>query len=158
MKNETIHKLFICLVIFIALATPALAEEADVEITINSIVEFTVNTVAALTFTYDQYSDFGVPQDLGDINYDLISNVAWKVVGKILDGPGGGQTPNDWDGTNWTLKANGVTLNESTNKTIDSGSGPIIRDNAVWEVLLTIPWPKSVGTADCRIAMTASTL
>jgi len=151
-------RLFISLVIFTALTAPVFAEEVDVEITINSIVELTVNNVGAFTFTYDQYSDFGIPQDLGDINYDLISNVAWKVVGKIQDIPGGGQTEDDWDDINWTLSVNGVVIDESATEIIDSDSNPGNRDDALWEVLLTIPWPESVGTADCRIALTASTL
>jgi len=151
------RKLFIGLVIFIALAAPAMAaEEVDVEITINTIVEFTVNNVAALTFTYDQYSDFGADQDLGDVDYDLSVNQAWQVVGQILDGTQNGQTAADWDVAAWTLSVNAVTINEAGTTVVDSGGAAVHRVGSLWEVLLNIPWPESNSTPDCTIELTAS--
>jgi hypothetical protein len=150
------RKLIIGLVIFIALATPAMAEQVDVEITIQTIVEFTVNNVAALTFTYDQYSDFGVAQDLGDVDYDLSVNQAWQVVGQILDGTQNGQTAADWNVAAWTLSVNAVTINEASTTVVDSGGAAVHREGSLWEVLLTIPWPESNSTPDCTIELTAS--
>ena len=150
------RKLFIGLVIFIALATPAMAETCDVEITISTIVEFTVNNVTALTFTYDQYSDFGVNQDLGDVDYDLSVNQGWQVTGKILDGTQNGQTAADWNAAAWTLSTNAVTINETAAVVIDSGGAAVHRVGSLWEVLLNIPWPESNSTPDCTIELTAS--
>jgi len=150
-------KLFICVAAFLLLAAPVMAqEEVDVEITIQTIVEFTANNLAALTFTYDQYSDFGVAQDIGDVDYDLSVNQAWQVVGIILDGTQNGQTAADWDGVGWTLSVNAVTLDEVAADVIDSGVAAVDRFGSVWEVLLTIPWPESNSTPDCTIEMTAS--
>jgi len=149
------RKLFIGLVIFIALAAPAMAETVDVEITISTIVEFTVNNVTALTFTYDQYSDFGAAQDIGDVDYDLSVNQAWQVTGKILDGTQNGQTAADWNAA-WTLSTNAVTINETAAVVVDSGGAAVHREGSLWEVLLTIPWPESNSTPDCTIELTAS--
>jgi hypothetical protein len=151
------RKLLIGVAVFLLLAAPAMAQETvDVEITINTIVEFTVNNVAALTFTYDQYSDFGVAQDLGDVDYDLNVNQAWQVEGIILDSTQNGQVADDWDDSSWTLSVNAVTIDESSAVVIDSGGAAVHRVGSVWEVLLTIPWPESNSTPDCTIELTAS--
>ncbi|MCK4720183.1 hypothetical protein KAU08_05970 [bacterium] len=119
---------------------------------------FIVNNTEPLTFTFDEYSDFGVAQDIGDVNYDLVSNVGWEVTGKILDGVAGGQTVDDWDDTNWTLSVNGVAIDETVFNVIDTDPNPVNRTGALWEVLLTIPWPEAASTADCQIELTASTI
>jgi hypothetical protein len=119
---------------------------------------FLVNNSEPLSFTYDEYSDFGVAQDIGDVNYDLVSNVGWEVTAKILDGATGGQTVDDWDDTNWTLSVNGVAIDETVFNVIDTDPNPVNRTGALWEVLLTIPWPEAAGTADCQIELTASTI
>jgi hypothetical protein len=151
------RKYFILIVAFLLIAAPVMAqEEVDVEITILTIVEFTANNVAPLTFTYDQYSDFGVAQDLGDVDYDLNVNQAWEVEAIILDGTQNGQAAADWDDTNWTLSVNAVEIDESLAVVIDSGVVAVDRAGALWQVLLTIPWPESNSTPDCTIEMTAS--
>jgi len=151
------RKILIAIVAFLLLATPAFAaEEVDVNITISTILVFTANNVAPLTYTYDTYAKFGAAQDIGDVNYDLTCNQGWQVVGLILDGTQNGQTAADWDGVGWTLSVNGVTLDEVAADVIDSGGAAVYRDGAVWEVLLTIPWPESNSTPDCTIEMTAS--
>ncbi|MCK4720182.1 hypothetical protein KAU08_05965 [bacterium] len=145
--------------VFLFLATPAMAVETlDVEITIQAIVEFTVNNAGALTFTYDEYADFGVANDIGDVDYDLYVNQAWQVTGKILDGVQNAQTADDWDVAAWTLSVNAVTINETTAVNVDSGGAAVARTGSVWEVLLTIPWPESASTPDCTIEMTASSV
>src|SRR3990172_3412326 len=137
------------LLILPLIATPAFAaEQVDVEITINQIVEFTVNNVGAFTFTYDQYADFGVAQDLGDVDYDLYVNQAWQIDGQILDGVQNGQTAADWDDVNWTLSVNAVTIDEAGTTIIDSGGAAVARTGSLWQVLLTIPWPESNSTPD----------
>lgn len=150
------RKILISLIVFLLLASPAFAEEVDVEITIQSIVEFTVNNAVALTFTYDEYSDFGVAQDIGDVDYDLSVNQGWQVEGLILDGTQNGQTAADWDAATWTLSVNAVTIDETAAVIIDSGGAAVHRDDSVWEVLLTIPWSESASTPDCTIELTAS--
>ncbi len=151
------RKLFICVAAFLLLAVPAMAQETvDVEITIQTIVEFTANNAGPLTFTYDQYSDFGVAQDIGDVDYTLSVNQAWQVVAIILDGTQNGQTAADWNGVGWTLSVNAVTLDEVAADVIDSGGAAVHRVNSMWQVLLTIPWPESNSTPDCTIEMTAS--
>jgi len=152
------RKALIALVIFLALTPAAMAETVDVEITIQTIVEFTVNNAGALTFTYDQYSDFGVANDIGDVDYDLYVNQAWEVEGLILDGTQSGQTADDWDVASWTLSVNAVTINESSDVVIDSGGAAVARTGSVWEVLLTIPWSESASTPDCTIQLTASSV
>lgn len=153
------RKVLISFFVFILLATPAMAaEELDVEITIQTIVEFTVNNAGPLTFTYDEYSDFDVANDIGDVDYDLYVNQAWQVTGKILDGTQSSQTADDWDDGTWTLSVNAVTINETSAVNIDSGGAAVERTGSVWEVLLTIPWPESASTPDCTIEMTASSV
>jgi len=157
------RKLVFSVFLFILLTVPSNAEpepgtDGSLIIFLGPVQFFVVNNSSPLTFTYDQYSDFGVAQDLGDVNYDLISNVAWQVWGQILDGTGGGQTADDWDGSNWTLSVNGVAVNETSAVIIDSDPNPANRDDALWEVLLSIPWPESVGTPDCQIELTAETV
>ena len=156
-------KFGISIFLFVLLSMPSYAElepdqDGSLIILLGPVQLFVVNNTSPLTFTYDQYSDFGVAQDLGDVNYDLISNVAWQVWGQILDGTGGGQTADDWDGGNWTLSVNGVAVNETSPEIIDSDTNPVNRDDALWDVLVSIPWPESVGTADCQIELTAETV
>jgi len=145
-------------VTFLVLAAPASAVEQtlDVEITIDQILTFTVNNVTALTFTYDDYADFGVANDIGDVDYDLTCNQGWKVEGLILDGTQSSQTADDWDATTWTLSVNAVEIDETTAVTIDNDASAVNRTGSLWEVLLTIPWPESAQTPDCTIQMTAS--
>jgi hypothetical protein len=143
--------------IFLLLATPAIAaEQVDVNITIQTILVFVANNVAPLTFTYDAWADFDTPNDIGDINYDLTVNQGWQVEGEILDGVQNGQTAADWDDATWTLKVNGVTIDESAPVIIDSGLTAVHDIGVTWQVLLNIPWPESVSTPDCAIEMTAS--
>jgi len=155
------RKLALIAVMFFCLAAPAHAESRDdgfLLIFLGPVQLFVVNNSSPLTFTYDEYSDFGVAQDLGDVNYDLISNVAWQVNADVNDGPGGGMTPGDWD-PGWTLTLNGVVIDVGGGTdVIDSGPGAVNRDDALWEVLLTIPWSESAGSADCRIDLTAETI
>jgi hypothetical protein len=153
------RKLFIPLFLFLLLATPAVAaEEVDVNITIQTILVFTANNVAPLTFTYDAYSDFGVNQDLGDVNYDLICNQGWQVESILLDGTQNSQTADDWDDEGWTLKVNAVTVDEDGSVVVDSLGSAVHLIGSVWEVLLNIPWPESNATPDCTIQLTASTV
>jgi len=143
--------------VFAMTTAPVIAQETvDVEITIETIVEFTVNNVGPLTFTFDQYSDFGVAQDLGDVDYDLSVNQGWQVEAIILDGTQNGQTADDWDDDAWTLTVNAVEINETTEVVIDSGGAAVHREGSLWAVQLTIPWPESNSTPDCTIQMTAS--
>ncbi len=153
------RRILIGCMVFLFLATPAMAAELlDVEITIQTIVEFTVNNAGPLTFTYDEYVDFGVANDIGDVDYNLYVNQAWQVEGIILDGVQNGQTAADWDAATWTLSVNAVTIDESAAVVIDSGGAAVARTGSVWEVLLTIPWPESASTPDCTIEMTASSV
>jgi hypothetical protein len=145
--------------IFLSLVVPAQADvDSGVALSITEIQIFVVNNVGPLTFTYSSYSDYGTPQDIGDINYDLQANSAWEVEARIYDSTAGGQNADDWDDGSWTLSVNGVAINESSGMVIDSGGGPVARDDALWEVLLTIPWPESTSNPDCRIQLTATSL
>ena len=155
------RKILFSVAIFLLLANPMFADSGDegyILIALGPVTFFDINNAAPLSFTYDQYSDFGVAQDLGDIDYDLIANAAWEVTAIILDDTTGGQTSDDWDDLNWTLTVNGATIDESTSNVIDSDSNPIFLFGGLWEVLLTIPWPESSKTADCIIELTASTI
>ena len=134
----------------------AVVDSAHVEITINAIAEFVVNNAGDLTFTFDEYADFGSANDIGDVDYDLNVNAAWQVEGLILDGTQNAQTADDWDDSAWTLSVNAVTIDESTPVNVDSGGGAVARSGSVWEVLLTIPWPESASTVDCSIQLTAT--
>ena len=129
---------------------------SDVHVTIDQIVEFTVNNATPLTFTYAAYADFGTPQDLGNINYDLSVNQGWQVDAVVLDGTQDAQTADNWDDQNWTLKVNSVTIDESGPTTIDSGGAAVHRVGSDWDVTLSIPWPESQAAPDCTIEMTAS--
>jgi hypothetical protein len=151
------RKTFLFLLAFLLLAVPAQAQETvDVEITISTILVFTVNNATPLTYTYDAYGLFGSAQDIGDVDYDLTCNQGWQVDGIILDGTQNGQTADDWDDTNWTLSVNAVTIDESASATVDSDGNAVYRTGSVWQVLLTIPWPESNQTPDCTIQLTAS--
>lgn len=151
--------LVIIAMVFLSLATPAWADvDSGVALSITEIQIFVVNNVGPLTFTYSSYSDYGTPQNIGDISYDLQANSAWQVEGRIFDNEAGGQIANDWDDGNWTLTVNGYTIDESTDTVIDSGGGPVARDDALWEVQLTIPWPESTSSPDCQIQLTASSI
>jgi len=151
------RKTFIFLLAFMLFAAPAWAQETvDVEITIDTILVFTVNNVGPLTYTYNAYSQFGVAQDIGDVDYDLTCNQGWQVVGLILDGTQNGQTAADWDDASWTLSVNAITIDETAADVVDSGGSAVYRVGSVWQVLLTIPWPESNSTPDCTIQLTAS--
>jgi hypothetical protein len=151
------RKYILPLFIFLLLASPAVAaEQVDVNVMIQTILVFTANNAAPLTFTYDSYDDFGVAQDIGDVNYDLTCNQGWQVEGEILDGTQNGQTAADWDDSAWTLSVNGVTIDESAPVVIDSDGSAVYRVGSDWQVLLTIPWPESNASPDCTIEMTAS--
>ena len=151
------RKTFIFLLAFLLLAVPAQAQETvDVEITISTILVFTVNNAGPLTYTYNAYALFGVAQDIGDVDYDLTCNQGWQVDGIILDSTQNGQTADDWDDSSWTLSVNAVTIDESAGTTVDSDGSAVHRTGSVWEVLLTIPWPESNQTPDCTIQLTAS--
>ena len=153
------HRFIFCFMVFLLLATPAIAQElVDVEITIDAIADFVVNNAGPLTFTYDEYADFGVAQDIGDVDYDLYTNQGWQVEGLILDGTQNGQTSADWDDAAWTLSVNAVTIDETTPVNVDSGGGAVNRTGSLWEVLLNIPWPESASTPDCTIELTATTV
>ncbi len=160
MEDSEMRKFFISIAIFLLFAIPAhadIVDTLDVNITIDTILVFTINNGAALTFTYDEYTDFGVANDIGDVDYDLTSNQGWEVNGIILDGVQSGQTADDW-GAGWTLSVNAVTINETADVTIDSDGSAVYRDDALYEVLLTIPWPESVSTPDCTIQLTAASV
>ena len=150
----------ILLIFALAFLLPAMPLRAEnrvqVPLDIKSITIFTIHNPVPLTFVFDQYSDFGVAQDIGDIDYDLQSNSGWQVEAAILDGVQNGQTAGDWDASTWTLSVNGVAINEISNTIIDSDSVPVDRTHAKWQVLLTIPWPESVSSPDCTIELTAS--
>ncbi len=153
------RRLFISFIAFLLFATSAMAEvEIGVVMSVATVNVFQVNNVGPLTFTFDEYSDFGIAQDIGDIDYDLDANAGWQVSAIILDGTQNGQTADDWDDVTWTLSVNGVAINESSGTVIDSDPGPVSRTGALWEVLLTIPWPESASTPDCTIQLTASDL
>jgi hypothetical protein len=123
---------------------------------VKEIIVFQVNNISPLTYTYNSYDDFGVAQDIGDIDYDLEANSGWQVDAIILDGVQNGQTSDNWDDSVWTLTVNGVAIDESTGTIIDSDPSPVNRAHARWHVFLTIPWPQSPSTPDCTIEMTAS--
>jgi len=151
------RRLFIILVAFLFIAIPVKADrQTGVALSMTEIQVFTVNNVGPLTYTYSAYSDFGTPQDIGDIDYDLQTNSGWQVEGLILDGTQSGQNADDWDDGAWTLSVNGVAINETSGVVIDSGGSPVDRSGALWEVLLTIPWSESASNPDCTIQLTAS--
>ncbi len=155
------RKLLFFISVLLLPAMPAEASPSEgtaLGIILGPVQLFTVNNVGPLSFTFDQYSDFGVAQDIGDVNYDLISNVGWVVRAQIADDTGGGQTADDWDDTNWTLSVNGAVVDESVATVIDTDPNPVNRDDALWQVLLTIPWPQSASSPDCQIVLTAETL
>ena len=153
------RKILIFLIAFSLLAVPARADDqVALGMSLAAIQVFTVNNVGPLTFTYDEYSDFGVAQDIGDIDYDLQANAGWQVEAIILDGVQSSQTADDWDDSTWTLSVNAVTINESAAVVIDSDSSPTWRFNELWQVLLTIPWAESASSPDCTIELTASDL
>jgi hypothetical protein len=155
------RKLLLSSILFLILSGSVQADTSDyvtMGIVLDPVQLFTVNNIGPLTFTYDQFFDFGVSQDIGDINYDLVSNTGWEVKAMILDASGDGQTPDDWDDENWMLFVNGFLLDEGGTSVIDMDLSPVNRDDAVWEVLLSIPWPVGPSTADCQIELTASTL
>lgn len=154
------RKLVFSIVIIMLLTVPASARSRDEGIVffpLGPVQVFVVNNTEALTFTFDEYSDFGVAQDIGDVDYDLVSNTGWEVTAQIRDW-GFDQTWFDWDDANWTLSVNGAVIDEGTPVVIDTDPNPVERYGALWEVLLTIPWPEAANTADCWIEMTASTL
>jgi hypothetical protein len=154
------RKLLIFIVLFTVFATPSYADRDDefgFYIPLGPVQNFVVNNAGPLTFTYDEYADFGVAQDIGDIDYDLTSNIGWEVAAQIIDS-GASQVSNDWDSINWTLTVNGVAIDESGPTVIDSDTNPIDVTGELWEVLLTIPWSEAAGTADCEISLTASTV
>jgi len=153
------RKLLLSIAIFLLVAAPASADVVqtlDVNITVETILTFTINNGAPLTFTFDEYTDFDVANDIGDVDYDLTCNQGWKVDGIILDGTQNGQVADDWDAATWTLSVNAVTIDETAAVTVDSDASAVYRDDSVWEVLLTIPWPESVSTPDCTIQLTAA--
>jgi hypothetical protein len=158
-RRFEMRKLFISLFVFLLLTVPVRADEIDtldVNITLETILVFTINNAGALTFTYDEYVDFGVANDIGDVDYDLTCNQGWQVTGIILDGTQGGQVADDWDAANWTLTVNTVTIDETAGVVIDSDGSAVYRDDSVWDVTLNIPWPESAATPDCTIQLTAA--
>jgi hypothetical protein len=155
------RKLLFSVSLLALMAVPAQArtsENFNMGIILGPVQFFSVNNISPLIFTFDQYSDFDVPQDIGDINYDLVSNTGWQVEAIILDNSSGGQTADDWDAVNWTLSVNGVAVSEDSSNVIDTSPDPVNRTQALWPVLLTIPWPEGLSTPDCWISLTASTL
>ena len=151
------RSLLIIAIAFLLPAMPLRAEDrVQIPLHVKSITIFVIHNAVPLTFIFDQYSDFGVALDIGDIDYDLQSNSGWQVEAAILDGVQSGQTADDWDASTWTLAVNGVAINEASNTIIDSDSVPVDRTHAKWQVLLTIPWPESVANPDCTIQLTAS--
>ncbi len=151
-------RIIISTFIFLLLTLPAHADDVqtfEVDLTVGIISVYTINNGAPLTFTFDEYVDFGVANDIGDINYDLTVNAGWLINGIILDGTQGGQTADDWDSINWTLTVNGVTIDEAGSTTIDSDGSPVFRDDALWPVTLNIPWSENAQTPDCTIELTA---
>jgi hypothetical protein len=151
------RRLLLSILMLLLWVCPAWASDTtEIPLFVLSISIFQVNNPAPLAFSFDSYDDFGVGQDIGDIDYDLQSNSGWQVDAIILDGVQNGQTANDWDDTSWTLAVNGVEIDELSTTTIDSDPAPVDRTNALWHVALTIPWPESASTPDCTIEMTAS--
>jgi len=135
------------------------AKDVDVTITIQAIAELVVNNVGDLTFIYDEYADFDVTNDIGDVDYDLITNSAWEITGRLRD-EGGDQTPFNWNSDSWTLTVNGVVIDESANTVIDTESSPTERNDALWLVTLNIPWDQqgNHSSPDCKIILTASAI
>ena len=151
------RKVFIFVVLLLLAALPVRAErQGGFILSVTAILNFNVDNVGPLTYTYSSYSDFGTPQDIGDIQYDLSTNSGWQVTALILDGTQNGQIADDWDDASWTLSVNGVAINETSPVVIDSRPYPVNRSNRLWPVLLTIPWPESISTPDCTIELTAS--
>jgi hypothetical protein len=151
------RKPLVSFAVFLLLAVPARAEgQGGFAFSVTEIQVFTVNNVGPLTYTYSSYSDFGTPQDLGDINYDLQANSGWQVEAIILDGTQSGQAADDWDDGSWALTVNGVAINETFGVVIDTDPNPVNRVGATWPVFLNIPWPESASNPDCTIQLTAS--
>jgi hypothetical protein len=155
------RKLLFSVVVLLFTGTPASVQaqgQIALSIIMGPVQYFAVNNAGPLAFTFNEYSDFGVAQDIGDVNYDLTSNTGWEVKGQIRDDTSGGQTPDDWDDGNWTLSVNGVAITESIETVIDTDPNPVNRTGALWEVLLTIPWPENPSNPDCAILLTATEL
>lgn len=152
------RKLLIFIVLFLLHAAPAVADatqSVDVKITIETIFRSEINNGAAINLTWNEFNDFDITQDIGDVTYDLSSNRVLQFDALILDGPQGGQTADNWGAATWLLSVNDVTVNESSGTTVDSYGPGVIRDDNFWEVLLKIPGVESVST-DCTIQITVS--
>lgn len=155
------RKVLIIFWAFFTLILPVQADSGDdltLSIVFGPVQYFAINNAGPLTFTYDQYSDFGSAQDIGDVNYDLTSNTAWEVTCLILDDTTSGQTADNWDDSTWTLSVNAVAVNETLPVVIDSDGNPVLRTGELWEVLLTIPWSEGPSNPDCVLEITASTV
>jgi len=156
-----LRKLLFFILFLLILGPSGMTEERDessLSMMLDPVQFFIVNNAGPLTYTLDSYSDFNADLNIGNINYDLISNSAWEVNAQIRDDSTGGQNPDDWDDDNWTLSVNGVPINESGETVIDSDTEPVDRTGATWEVLLNIPWPEEPSNPDCTILLTASTI
>ncbi len=152
--EAAVPRFFFSIVVLMLLAVPATATPLDEErifMPLGPVQLFVVNNTVPLTFTYDEASDFGVARDLGDIDYDLVSNTGWEVSATIND------IDSDWDDVNWTLSVNGTVIDIS-GVVIDTDPNPVERYGALWEVLLIIPWPESISNPECEIIMTATEL
>lgn len=148
----------ISLIAVLVFAAPAMAGDThtvDVELTINPFIDFITNNAGPLTCTIDAFAEYDAATDIGDVDYDLTTNHDWQVTGLILDGVQGGQTAADWNAA-WTLSVNAVTLDEVGADIVDTGSAGDNDAGALWEVLLTVPWPEAEKTPDCTIELTVS--
>ncbi len=155
------RKLLIFIALFLLHAAPAVADATqgvDVKITIETIIRSEVNNGAAINLMWNEFDDFDIVQDIGDVNYDLNSNRVLQFDALILDGPQDGQTADDWGMAPWLLSVNDVAINESSGTTVDSFGPDVIRDDNFWKVLLSIPGEESVSNPDCTILITVSVI
>lgn len=153
--------LLIFIVLFLLLAAPAVADATqavNVKITIETIIRSEVNNGAAINLMWNEFNDFDIARDIGDVNYDLYSNRVLQFDALILDGPQDGQTADNWGAAAWVLSINDVTINESSYTTVDCIGPGVIRDDNFWEVLLKNPGVESVSNPDCTILITVSVI
>ena len=148
------RKLLLLAVAFLLLAAPAWAvdDSIDIEVTIDSILTFTINPAGPLTLTLSSVWASSDWHDLSsDIDVDVACNEAWDLDLQITDGD------NDWGGL-WDVRLDdGTWVQDETD-----GSQSLFDEHAAgtfdetWNVEVQIPWPTGPGTYDCTLAFTCS--